>query len=401
MPNKTASVGTSVLTALAWLLAGIAAWPMTVVIVECLAGVRAPVAASPDDAVDPPPFGVMVPAHDEAAGIGPVLAAIHAELRPCDRILVVADNCTDATAAIARAAGSDVVERTAPDLRGKAYALAFGRDQLAADPPTVVVLVDADCRPLPGALRRLAASAARHDAAVQGRYLLDPPTTAGAAVRISAFAFMVRNMVRQRGLDRIAGMAQLQGSGMAMPWRIFSTAPLATASLVEDLKLGLDLALSGETVRFADDARFLAATASLTATATQRTRWEQGMLATATAYLPRLIAAGLARRPALLLIAADLSVPPLALLAALVGATLLVLGLVGVIGSSAAPFLFLLTVGCLFAGVLALVWSRLGRAVLPPRMITDLLGYVAWKQPIYLRLLRRREQSWIRTSRDP
>ena len=74
------------------------------------------------------PLAVLVPAHDEEEGIAATLAAVLAQLGPHDRLLVVADNCSDATAAVARAAGAEVVERSS-DLRGKGYALAHGIDR--------------------------------------------------------------------------------------------------------------------------------------------------------------------------------------------------------------------------------------------------------------------------------
>ena len=78
-----------------------------------------------------------------------------AQLEPGDRLLVVADNCTDHTAAVARAAGAEVLERRDAERRGKGYALAAGVDTLRAGPPDVVVIVDADCRPAAGAIDRL------------------------------------------------------------------------------------------------------------------------------------------------------------------------------------------------------------------------------------------------------
>ena len=49
-----------------------------------------------------PQVAVLVPAHDEAVGIGATLRSLLAQLAPGDRLLVVADNCSDDTAAIAR-----------------------------------------------------------------------------------------------------------------------------------------------------------------------------------------------------------------------------------------------------------------------------------------------------------
>src|ERR1700754_2372571 len=92
-----------------------------------------------------PDIAVLVPAHNEAAGIAATLASIQRQLRPGDRRLVVANNCGDDTATIAGQAGADVIERSSSSERGKAYALACGLRRLAAAPPAIVVFVDADC----------------------------------------------------------------------------------------------------------------------------------------------------------------------------------------------------------------------------------------------------------------
>src|SRR5258708_5389822 len=64
-------------------------------------------------------IAVLVPAHNESSGLLPTLADIKAQMGPPDRLLVVADNCADDTAAIAGAAGAEVLSRNDPDRRGK------------------------------------------------------------------------------------------------------------------------------------------------------------------------------------------------------------------------------------------------------------------------------------------
>ena len=130
------------------LLQMLAAWP-----VRGAAAVFAGSLSSPR-----PRLAVLMPAHNESAGIVPAIDAVNKQLRPGDRLLVVADNCADDTARVAAAAGAQVAERTDPLRRGKGYALDFGVRRLAADPPEVVVIVDADCEVHPGALDRLAHS---------------------------------------------------------------------------------------------------------------------------------------------------------------------------------------------------------------------------------------------------
>ncbi|HXM34723.1 MAG TPA: glycosyltransferase, partial [Pyrinomonadaceae bacterium] len=76
---------------------------------------------------------VLVPAHNESAGLLPTITDIKRQLFAGDRLLVVADNCTDDTAAIAAARGAEVIERNDPSRRGKGYALDFGVRHLCQD----------------------------------------------------------------------------------------------------------------------------------------------------------------------------------------------------------------------------------------------------------------------------
>src|SRR5438105_1471528 len=98
---------------------------MAVLTVEALAALL-PRRRRPAAAACRPRCAVLVPAHDEEAGVGRTLEAVRAQLAPGDRVLVVADNCADRTAAVAAAAGADVAERRDPARRGKGYALDFG-----------------------------------------------------------------------------------------------------------------------------------------------------------------------------------------------------------------------------------------------------------------------------------
>src|SRR4029078_5445080 len=100
---------------------------------------------------------ILVPAHDESTGIEKTLRDLDAQLGPRDRVLVVADNCSDDTAAVARTAGAEVIERHDPTKRGKGYALEFGLNYLKQNPPAAVVIIDADCRIAHGSIDRLVA----------------------------------------------------------------------------------------------------------------------------------------------------------------------------------------------------------------------------------------------------
>jgi len=192
-----------------------------------------------------PRIAVLVPAHDEALHIGETVAAIGAQLKAGDRLLVVADNCSDDTAARARAAGAAVLERADDARRGKGYALAAGVEFLRADPPGVLLMLDADVAPPQEALDRLSRRALAAGRPAQAVYLLQSPADAGTKSMISEFAFLVKNAARPAGLDRLGLPVLLTGTGIALPWDTLKSVSLASGDLVEDMKLGLDLLLAG------------------------------------------------------------------------------------------------------------------------------------------------------------
>lgn len=351
------------------------------------------------DAFDPPAFTVLMPAHDEAQGIARAVQAVMAQLRACDALLVVADNCSDDTAAIARSLGATVIERTDPDFRGKGHALEFGRAWLREKPADatsggVVIIVDADCVPAPGALARLAAT---RGAVVQGAYLMVPPADASAKVRISCFAFMIKNRVRQRALYRLSGVALLQGSGMAFPRAIFDRVQWRTDSLVEDLDMGLDLVLAGERVAFDGSAVFLSDASSEHGTTGQRQRWEHGMLHSMATYVPDLFRQALSSRGRLAFVGLDLMIPPTVML---IAAALLMLATGAVFLGMTLPVWTLLLSLILLGVALLRAWHMHGREILPLRSLAEVPAYMIWKLPIVARYFTRRERQWIRTERE-
>jgi len=70
-------------------------------------------------------FALVVAAHNEEAVIANMVKSLNTLNYPREAydIFVIADNCDDNTAAIAREAGALVYERTNTELRGKGYAL--------------------------------------------------------------------------------------------------------------------------------------------------------------------------------------------------------------------------------------------------------------------------------------
>ncbi|MBP3960056.1 glycosyltransferase [Gemmata sp. G18] len=386
----------------AWVVVVVLAVPLIVLAVECFAAVRRVRPAPLPDASARPRCAVLIPAHNEELVIARTLLDISAQLRPGDRVVVVADNCTDGTAAIARAHGVEVAERTDPTRRGKGYALAFGRDALSADPPEVVVVIDADCTAGDQTLHRLVAEARARRRPVQGSYLMVAPPQAGPNRQVAAFAFLVKNFARPLGLRRLGQGCLLMGTGMAFPWDVFKGAPLAHGHIVEDLGLTVDLALLGLAPVFAPDAEVRGEfPIDDRAAGVQRRRWEHGHLRVMLAGIPQLLATAVFRRRlGLVALALDVGVPPLSALVLTVGAVLAILGIWAALGGPWAPVAALGGAG-LFAGVaLATVWWRYGRGVLPAKSLLRVPLYAARKIPLYLRFLVKPQRDWVRTARD-
>ena len=353
------------------------------------------------DDVQRPPIAVLVPAHDEELGIEPVLAAVRAGLTAQDRVLVVADNCTDNTAAVARAAGAEVVERFDTSLVGKGYALDFGIRHLAARAPDVVIVIDADCLVEADALDRLARSCKASARPVQALYLMHAPPHAGSKQRIAEFAWIVKNQVRALGYQRLGLPCQLMGTGMAFPWAILERAPVASGHIVEDLQLGLDLAEAGTPPVFCPEAVVRSSFPARTdSQETQRTRWEHGHLGVIAKIGPKLLMSALRRGDMrLAAMALDVCVPPIAALVLALLMSTTVAALVAPLGSGV-PLLLSGTALGLVVAAIAIAWHRFGRAVVS---FTDLMGaplYAMRKAPLYARMLGRRQTEWVRTRRD-
>ncbi|KQN91009.1 hypothetical protein ASE95_12145 [Sphingomonas sp. Leaf231] len=366
--------------------------------VEVIAGLRAAPSTPLADGAPPPATVIVMPAHDEGTIIAGTLARLLPELPPACRVLVVADNCEDDTAAAAERAGVEVLRRNDPARRGKGYALAHARDHLAAAPPAVVMVLDADGATDRDSLVAMARAASQRP--VQAVNLLSPDLSAAPMVQVSNFAFVIKNLVRQRGLWRLAGRVNLTGTGMAFPWPVFRDAGLATADIVEDLALGLELARRGLLPRFAADATVWSAASSAEGTLKQRTRWEGGFIATSrTRALPAIGAALRARDPRALWAGLSLAVPPLTLLLLLDGAGLAVLGLLMLAGASAAPAALLGGLLALSLAALVVAWMRVGRPFLSGGAAARLPLYVLWKIPLYLGLARKRPTGWLRAGR--
>lgn len=348
-------------------------------------------------------IAVLVPAHNESAGLRPTLVEIGSQLRNGDRLLVVADNCTDDTAKVATAAGAEVIERHDALRVGKGFALDAGVRHLALDPPDVVIIVDADCRLAAGVIERLAMTCGASGRPVQALYLMTSPDRTSLNYSVAEFAWRLKNWMRPLGLARLGLPCQLMGTGMAFPWPVIRDTDLATGHIVEDMRLGIELAAERHPPLFCPDAVVRSEfPVSASGVSTQRQRWEYGHLQMIReAGLPLFWRALRKGNLGLAALAIDVCVPPLALLVLLATAILSVSAVATLLTGALLPLAFTAAVyaGLVFA--VAVAWTRYGRDVLPLSSAVRILPYLGGKLLLYLRLARTGPNvRWIRTDRS-
>lgn len=386
------------------IVAGFISIPVVVICIEVVAAMAlsTPPSVVPLRREGRQRVAVLLPAHNESVGLLPTIADIKSQLQPGERLLVVADNCTDDTAAVARTAGAEVIERLDPVRIGKGYALDFGIRHLTLNPPDIVVVIDADCRLAADAIDELAAACTRTGRPVQSLYLMTMPEKSLINHQVAQFAWRVKNWIRPLGLKALGLPCQLMGTGMAMSWSVVRSVNLANGSIVEDLRLGLDLAQAGHPPFFCPSARVTSEFASSAKGAKiQRERWEQGHIQTILIAGPQLAWRGVSQRNGgLLALALDLAVPPLSLLAILVIGIFLVASLAVLLGLPSLAMLISVAAVSALMLTIFLAWLKCGRDVLPATAALSIVPYAVAKLSMYGRILSRRlDARWIKTDR--
>lgn len=345
---------------------------------------------------------ILIPAHNESYGIEQTLRSIKAQLTPNISVLVVADNCNDDTAAIVKSHNVEVVERFNNIKRGKGFALDFGIQHLSKNPPEIVLILDADCTLGKDAISILIDEAMRYKRPVQGLYLMHARSDSPLKIKIAAFAWAVKNWARPLGFYRLGLACHLYGSGMAFPWTVISQVNLASGHIVEDMKLGVDLAKLNLAPKFSPNALITSEfPTSEDGIKTQRTRWEHGHLGMIFKEgLPLIVQAIKQSNVNMLAIALDMCLPPLALLILIIF-TLSGLGLILAISTqSIMPWVLILIDLLLVAIAVVLAWIKFGRNIVSFSALMTVPFYVLSKIPLYIKFVFKRQSEWVRSKRD-
>lgn len=348
-------------------------------------------------------FDVIVPAHNESSIIAHTVTSLKKIDWPADRhrLVVVADNCTDDTADIARRAGAEVLERHDPSLRGKGYALNFAfNDSAARGWADAVVVIDADAEVSSNLLEAIAARIERGASAVQAHYgILNPSAT--WRTRLITIAKSAFHSVRSRARERLGVSCGIRGNGWCVTHQLLKKVPYQAFSLTEDVEYGVELGIAGYRVYYAEEAHSDAEMVSgEQAARKQRQRWETGRFQLIRSKtIPLLIQS--IRQPSRICLdlALDLMVLPLSYVVVNVA---LLCGLAGVMSWFDPQFLGWLWLGVTCAAALIIHvlrgWQLSGTGVQGLLDFAHAPGFLLWK--LLLMLRRRDSREWVRTERE-
>lgn len=341
-------------------------------------------------------LAVVVPAHDEEAGIAACVESLQRAVVPPNgrRIVVVADNCSDSTASVAGNAGAEVLIRNDAERRGKGYALELAFDHVLQDPEVEAVLVvDADTEVEANFFMAAAATFAAGADGMQCRYLPKNPdySTKTRLLNVAQIAF---NVARPRGREAMGLSVGILGNGFGLHRRVLAELPYTARSVVEDLEYHLMMVRAGFSMRFVEETAVLAdLPTSEEGARTQRERWEGGRFRMIREFGPQLLQDVLAGNARMVEPLGELLLLPLATHVGLLGATLLIpytptqiyaAAALGVVGAHVASALY---VG--------------GGSAEDAAALKKVPLYVLQKATVLPSLLRAssKEQEWVRTAR--
>lgn len=243
-------------------------------------------------------FAIIIPAHNEEAGLATTLRSCQSLNYPRDRvsIYVVADNCTDGTETVAREHGVQCLVREDEERVGKGYALEFGFRQTCQDGHDVVLVLDADCELDPDALKTFNWFLLDGHRVLQGNYVASNPDESVTSY-VLAVGNAIENDLFYAPQSRIGVTALLRGTGMVFRREVLDHRPWDAFSVAEDVEYSLTLARHGVAVRFVESvlirSEFPRDRARLE---TQRRRWASGNIGLARSRAIGLVGEGLRRR---------------------------------------------------------------------------------------------------------
>ena len=203
-------------------------------------------------------FMAIIPAHNEEIVVGNLIASLQKQNYPKDLydIYVIADNCTDNTAEVARKAGAIVYERFDEEHKTKGYALDWFLKQKIEEnaPYDAFCIFDADNIVDVDFLKNMNKKLCQGEEVVQGYRDIKNPTDSWVS---AGYAIFYWTMNRFYHLARYnLGLSPLiNGTGFMVKFDLVKpTNGFDTVTLTEDIEFSLKTIISGKKLGWATDA---------------------------------------------------------------------------------------------------------------------------------------------------
>jgi cellulose synthase/poly-beta-1,6-N-acetylglucosamine synthase-like glycosyltransferase len=384
---------------LSWCAGALAAWLLLPSLSDLISLARRKPRRQKSNAEEMSKFIFLVPAHNEARMLPECLSSLKSMRYPRDahRIVVVADNCTDMTAQIARGSGVTCFERNEPMLPGKPHAIAWVLDRLHTGDFDALVIVDADIAVHPLFAMELHRAGPLSHRVVQPyndvrnreeSSLTRMASVYGAGLFRGAFALKER-----------AGLAIPLSAGMCVGSAVLERHGWPALSLSEDWEMYARLTAAGTPIHLAPDARHFAQEASgLHQSASQRRRWSAGRLGVLWSVGPSIIRSRSISWPQKLDAIAELGAFGPAMTAAVVASV------VAALFALSAPSAAKLTIALLASQVRSAAYAIVGLLQDPnpwraAAAFAALPFYACWRLVLGLSLLWPARRTWVRTAR--
>ena len=238
-------------------------------------------------------FALLIAAHNEEVVIGSLIESMLKLDYPREMydIFVIADNCTDDTAKIARGYGVNVCERFAKDKRGKGYALEWMFAKLfdMKKQYDAIAIFDADNLVHKDFLKEINSKLQDGYKVVQGYIDSKNPDDSWISAAYS-IAFWTQNRMFQLARANVGFSNQIGGTGFAIETNTLKKLGWGATCLTEDLEFTCKLVLNGEKVGWAHDAIIYdEKPLKLAQSWSQRKRWMQGFTDVASRYFFKLV----------------------------------------------------------------------------------------------------------------
>jgi cellulose synthase/poly-beta-1,6-N-acetylglucosamine synthase-like glycosyltransferase len=242
-------------------------------------------------------FNVFVPAHNEELYLPRLLASLQSQQYPSAqyRVTVIADNCSDGTAAASRPFGVDVLERNDPERRGKGYAIGWTLEQLDLSATDAIVIVDGDSIADPRLLQQLNLQLERGDQVIQCYNGVANPGQSWFTALMNV-SRTIANEIIHPGKRKLGLSSHLMGNGMCFDVGLLRSFGWNAFSVGEDWEYYVRLVTSGAHVGYSRQSRvYHQESVDLQQASSQRLRWSGSRFQVLRQHVPALVAAGLKR----------------------------------------------------------------------------------------------------------